>query len=61
MRCASRRWVVLLGCSSTASPSVTPQLPAHMFEFGSELNSDPLAVRELKGRSLDSKGADCGS
>jgi hypothetical protein len=61
MTCASRRRAALLGCSFTASRCLALQLPAYMLELGSELNSNPLAVRELTGRSLDSKGADYGS
>ncbi len=38
--------------SFTAFRCLAPQLPAHMLEFGSELNSNPLAARERKGRSL---------
>jgi len=44
--------------SLTASRCLAPQLPAYMLEFGSQRNSNPLAVRELKDRSLDAKGAE---
>jgi hypothetical protein len=46
-----------LGCFN----SLVRQLPAYMLELGSELNSTPVAIRELLDRSLDSKSANHGS
>jgi hypothetical protein len=37
--------------------SLVRQLPSYLLELGSDLESTPVAIRELLDRSLDSKGA----
>jgi hypothetical protein len=46
-----------LGCFN----SLVRKSPAYVLELGSDLNSTPIAIRELLDRSLESKGANYGS
>jgi hypothetical protein len=41
--------------------SLVRKSPAYVLELGSDLNSTPIAIRELLDRSLDSKDANYGS